>query len=65
MGTLNIHTTHTIARYLLPKSVTYFTKKYPKISFHLHPVMSASKEQISKGYPISPSLPTRLASTRS
>ena len=42
--------THTIARYLLPKSVTYFTKKYPKISFHLHPVMSASKEQISKGY---------------
>lgn len=50
VGTLNIHTTHTIARYLLPKSVTYFTKKYPKISFHLHPVMSASKEQISKGY---------------
>lgn len=49
-GTLNIHTTHTIARYLLPKSVTYFTKKYPKISFHLHPVMSATKEQISKGY---------------
>ena len=50
VGTLNIHTTHTIARYLLPKSVTYFTKKYPKISFHLHPVMSATKEQISKGY---------------
>ena len=43
VGTLNIHTTHTIARYLLPKSVTYFTKKYPKISFHLHPVMSATK----------------------
>ncbi|MGL5037787.1 MAG: LysR family transcriptional regulator, partial [Aeromonas sp.] len=50
VGTLNIHTTHTIARYLLPKSVTYFTKKYPKISFHLHPVMSASRDQISKGY---------------
>ncbi|MGL5039064.1 MAG: LysR substrate-binding domain-containing protein, partial [Aeromonas sp.] len=27
-----------------------FTKKYPKISFHLHPVMSASRDQISKGY---------------
>ena len=25
-------------------------QKYPKISFHLHPVMSATKEQISKGY---------------
>ena len=30
VGTLNIHTTHTIARYLLPKSVTYFTKSTPR-----------------------------------
>ena len=50
-GTLNIYTTHTIARYLLPKSVSYFTKKYPNINFHLHPTLPLQKKGIiSKGH---------------
>lgn len=50
-GTLNIYTTHTIARYLLPKSVSYFTKKYPNINFHLHPTLPLqTKGVISKGH---------------
>ncbi|MGL4475188.1 MAG: LysR substrate-binding domain-containing protein [Shewanella sp.] len=50
-GALNIYTTHTIARYLLPNSVSYFTKKYPKINFHLHPTLPLqSNAVISKGY---------------
>lgn len=38
---LNIYTTNTIARFLLPKTISYFVKKYPKIPFHIgvaHPV---------------------------
>ncbi len=51
IGTLNIFTTHTIARYLLPNSVAYFTKKYPKINFHLHPTLPLqTKGIISKGH---------------
>ncbi|PSW04325.1 LysR substrate-binding domain-containing protein [Photobacterium lipolyticum] len=51
IGSLNIYTTHTIARYLLPKTVSYFINKYPKISFHLHPTLPPqTKGKISKGY---------------
>ncbi len=51
MGTLNIYTTHTIARYLLPNSVYYFTQKYPNINFHLHPTLPLQvKGIISKGH---------------
>ncbi|WP_325893304.1 LysR substrate-binding domain-containing protein [Grimontia sp. NTOU-MAR1] len=51
VGTLNIYTTHTIARYLLPNSVSYFTKKYPNINFHLHPTLPLqTKGVISKGH---------------
>ncbi|RXJ73638.1 transcriptional regulator [Veronia nyctiphanis] len=51
IGTLNIYTTHTIARYLLPSSVSYFTQKYPNINFHLHPTMPLqTKGVISKGH---------------
>lgn len=50
-GALNIYTTHTIARYLLPSSVSYFTKKYPNINFHLHPTLPLqTKGIISKGH---------------
>lgn len=51
VGALNIYTTHTIARYLLPNSVYYFTKKYPHINFHLHPTLPLqAKGVISKGH---------------
>ena len=50
-GVLNIYTTHTIARYLLPNSVSYFTQKYPKISLNLQPTLPLkSKGSISKGH---------------
>lgn len=50
-GNLNIYTTHTIARYLLAPSVSYFTKKYPDINFHIHPTLpSQTKEINSKGH---------------
>ncbi|MBE1274121.1 LysR substrate-binding domain-containing protein [Enterovibrio baiacu] len=51
VGTLNIYTTHTIARYLLPNSVSYFTQKYPNINFHLQPTLPLqTKGVISKGH---------------
>ena len=51
VGTLNIYTTHTIARYLLPNSVSYFTQKYPNINFHLQPTLPIqTKGVISKGH---------------
>ncbi|MGF1702083.1 LysR substrate-binding domain-containing protein [Photobacterium makurazakiensis] len=34
-GFLNIYTTNTIARYLLPNTVDQFVKRYPKIKFHI------------------------------
>ncbi|WP_257797866.1 LysR substrate-binding domain-containing protein [Psychromonas sp. CD1] len=34
-GCLNIYTTNTIARFLLPKTVNYFINKYPEISLHV------------------------------
>jgi LysR family cys regulon transcriptional activator len=50
-GTFNIFTTHTIARYLLPASVSFFTKRHPNINFNLHPTLpSQAKGGISRGY---------------
>ncbi|MDV5168203.1 LysR substrate-binding domain-containing protein [Photobacterium rosenbergii] len=34
-GFLNIYTTNTIARYLIPEAVERFVKRYPKIKFHI------------------------------
>ncbi|MGF1875925.1 LysR substrate-binding domain-containing protein [Photobacterium frigidiphilum] len=34
-GCLNIYTTNTIARFLLPKTVEKFVKKHPDITFHI------------------------------
>lgn len=34
-GCLNIYTTNTIARFLLPETVNKFVKKYPNITFHI------------------------------
>ncbi|MDX1302013.1 HTH-type transcriptional regulator CysB [Photobacterium sp.] len=36
MGTLNIATTHTQARYALPPVIEYFMTRYPKVSLHMH-----------------------------
>lgn len=36
MGTLNISTTHTQARYALPEVIKGFTKRYPRVSLHMH-----------------------------
>ncbi len=36
MGTLNISTTHTQARYALPDVIKGFTARYPKVSLHMH-----------------------------
>lgn len=34
-GCLNIYTTNTIARFLLPETVNKFVRKYPQITFHI------------------------------
>ena len=44
-GDLTIATTHTQARYALPKVVQAFRKKYPKVALHLH---QGSPPQIAK-----------------
>ncbi|MGF1686443.1 HTH-type transcriptional regulator CysB [Photobacterium japonica] len=36
MGTLNIATTHTQARYALPAVIQGFTARYPKVTLHMH-----------------------------
>ncbi|KLV09047.1 CysB family transcriptional regulator [Photobacterium aquae] len=36
MGTLNIATTHTQARYALPSVIQGFTARYPKVTLHMH-----------------------------
>lgn len=36
MGTLNISTTHTQARYALPDVIKGFSTRYPKVSLHMH-----------------------------
>lgn len=35
-GSLSIATTHTQSRYVLPRIIQAFTKKYPRVSLHLH-----------------------------
>lgn len=50
MGTLNISTTHTQARYALPEVIKGFTKRYPKVSLHMHQgTPSQMSEAIAKG----------------
>lgn len=44
-GKLNIATTHTQARYALPKVIQGFMNKYPKVSLHMH---QGSPQQISE-----------------
>ncbi len=50
MGTLNISTTHTQARYALPEVIRGFTKRYPKVSLHMHQgTPSQMAEALAKG----------------
>ncbi|GLT19775.1 transcriptional regulator CysB [Vibrio zhanjiangensis] len=50
MGTLNISTTHTQARYALPEVIKGFTARYPKVSLHMHQgTPSQMSEAIAKG----------------
>lgn len=44
-GKLNIATTHTQARYALPKMIKEFMQRYPNVSLHMH---QGSPEQISE-----------------
>lgn len=44
-GKLNIATTHTQARYALPKVISGFMQKYPKVSLHMH---QGTPQQISE-----------------
>ncbi|MCD1126758.1 HTH-type transcriptional regulator CysB [Jinshanibacter sp. LJY008] len=49
-GSLYVATTHTQARYALPKSIKTFIERYPKVSLHMHqgsPTQIA--EAVSKG----------------
>ena len=49
-GTLNISTTHTQARYALPDVIKGFTKRYPKVSLHMHQgTPSQMSEAVAKG----------------
>jgi LysR family cys regulon transcriptional activator len=43
-GTLSIATTHTQARYVLPKVIDRFRQRYPKVRLHLH---QGTSEQIA------------------
>lgn len=50
MGTLNISTTHTQARYALPEVIKGFTKRYPRVSSHMHQgTPTQMSEAIAKG----------------
>lgn len=50
MGTLNITTTHTQARYALPDVIKGFTARYPKVSLHMHQgTPSQMSQAIAKG----------------
>jgi LysR family transcriptional regulator, cys regulon transcriptional activator len=50
MGALNISTTHTQARYALPDVIKGFTKRYPKVSLHMHQgTPSQMSEALAKG----------------
>ncbi len=47
-GVLNIYTTQTIARYILPSVISYFVEKYPKIALHM---FQTAPQQISQAIP--------------
>jgi len=50
MGTLNISTTHTQARYALPAVIHDFITRYPKVSLHMHQgTPQQISESVSKG----------------
>ena len=50
MGTLNIATTHTQARYALPPVIQGFTARYPKVTLHMHQgTPSQLADAVSKG----------------
>ncbi|AJR09356.1 HTH-type transcriptional regulator CysB [Photobacterium gaetbulicola] len=50
IGTLNIATTHTQARYALPPVIQGFTARYPKVTLHMHQgTPSQLAEAVSKG----------------
>ncbi|PSW18378.1 HTH-type transcriptional regulator CysB [Photobacterium sanctipauli] len=50
MGTLNIATTHTQARYALPPVIKGFTSRYPKVTLHMHQgTPSQLAEAVAKG----------------
>ncbi|MGB7997086.1 HTH-type transcriptional regulator CysB [Photobacterium halotolerans] len=50
MGTLHIATTHTQARYALPKVIQGFIERYPKVSLHMHQgTPSQIADAVSKG----------------
>lgn len=50
MGTLNISTTHTQARYALPEVIKGFTARYPKVTLHMHQGTPAQmSESVAKG----------------
>ncbi|MGB2079879.1 MAG: LysR substrate-binding domain-containing protein [Vibrio sp.] len=47
-GCLNIYTTNTIARFLLPDTVNKFVKKYPQITFHIGAVQPDKEGSLIK-----------------
>ncbi|UUM31392.1 HTH-type transcriptional regulator CysB [Vibrio japonicus] len=50
MGTLNLSTTHTQARYALPEVIKGFTARYPKVSLHMYQGTPAQmSEAVAKG----------------
>ncbi|MCG7496083.1 HTH-type transcriptional regulator CysB [Vibrio sp. Of7-15] len=50
VGTLNISTTHTQARYALPDVIKGFTARYPKVSLHMHQgTPSQMSDAVAKG----------------
>ncbi|MDV7103928.1 HTH-type transcriptional regulator CysB [Vibrio sp. TH_r3] len=50
IGTLNISTTHTQARYALPEVIKGFTTRYPKVSLNMHQgTPSQMSEAVAKG----------------
>lgn len=50
IGTLNISTTHTQARYALPDVIKGFTARYPKVSLHMHQgTPSQMSDAVAKG----------------
>ena len=47
-GCMNIYTTNTIARFILPKTISYFVEKYPTIPLHVGAAHPTENGMISK-----------------